>query len=73
MASRLEITRGRLELYVKAEQAILNGAQSYTIGNRSLTRANLEEISKMIDSLQDEIETLEGQSRGYSKRVVLMD
>ena len=73
MASRLEITRGRLELYVKAEQAILNGAQSYTIGNRSLTRANLQEISKMIDSLQDEIETLEGQSRGYSKRVLLMD
>lgn len=33
-----------LALYEKGIKAILNGAQSYTIGGRSLTRANLSEL-----------------------------
>ena len=71
--TRLEIAQSRLELYRAAEQAILAGAQSYSIRNRSLTRADLKEIASMIESLQDEIETLEGKSRGYSRRIVIMD
>ena len=71
--TRLEIARSRLELYREAERAILAGAQSYQIGNRNLTRGSLAEIRKMIDSLQDEIEALEGKPRGYSRRVTIMD
>ena len=38
---RLERNTERLELYYEAERAILDGAQSYTIGTRTLTRADL--------------------------------
>ncbi|MBR1728517.1 MAG: hypothetical protein IJ728_03225 [Selenomonadaceae bacterium] len=69
----MEISKNRLDLYLRAEEAILNGAQSYTIGNRSLTRANLSEIRKMIDDLQEEIESLEGKPKGYTRRIVLID
>lgn len=34
-----------LALYITAEKKVLSG-QSYTINNRSLTRANLSEITK---------------------------
>ena len=48
---RLERNSERLELYYEAERAILDGAQSYTIGTRNLTRANLAEITDMIAAL----------------------
>lgn len=51
----------RLQLYLTAEQAILNGAQSYTIGHRQLTRADLEQVQKEIDKLTVEVAQL---SRG---------
>lgn len=63
----------RLEMYYEAERKILAGAQSYAIGNRQLTRANLGEIRKTISELEDELESLIGKSRGISRRVVFMD
>lgn len=42
----------RLEALYAAEKTILEGGQSYRIGNRTLTRANLADI-------QDEIARLE--------------
>ncbi len=68
----LEMARERLSLYYEAERRVLVG-QSYTIGDRQLTRANLSEIRKAIDSLKAEIEQLLGRSRGFSRRVVFMD
>ena len=68
----LEVAQERLSLYYEAERRVLVG-QSYTIGDRQLTRANLAEIRKAIDSLKDEIEQLMGRSRGFSRRVVFMD
>ena len=65
----------RLKLYVEAEKAVLSG-QSYTIGNRQLTRANLAEIRKAIDTLLDSGATLDdtpSQPRQMSKRVVFFD
>ena len=59
----------RLELYYEAERKVLRG-QSYTLGNRQLTRANLSEIRKAIKDLENELEQLEGRSRGFSRRVV---
>ncbi len=62
----------RLEIYYEAERKVLRG-QSYTLGNRQLTRANLSEIQKAIKDLENELEQLEGRSRGFSRRVVFFD
>ena len=62
----------RLELYYEAERKVLRG-QSYTLGNRQLTRANLSEIRKAIKDLENELEQITGRSRGFSRRVVFFD
>lgn len=41
----------RLRQYLAAEKAVLIGGQSYRIGNRTLTRADLAEIRAEIKSL----------------------
>ena len=53
------IQNQRLKMYLEAEQAVLTG-QSYTIGNRTLTRANLATIRAAIDDLVASGATLEG-------------
>lgn len=73
MANAIHNTR--LAQYLEAERAVLSG-QSYTIGNRTLTRASLAEIRKAIDSLVAGGATLDGSApsaQGMSKRVVFMD
>ena len=72
MARTLANVAARLELYYEAERRVLMG-QSYTIGNRQLTRANLAEIRKAIGDLEDELDSLAGNARGSSRRVVFMD
>ena len=65
----------RLRQYWEAEQKVLGG-QSYTIGNRTLTRANLAEIRTAIDDLISAGATLEDTSLSQvrrSKRVVFVD
>jgi hypothetical protein len=47
-------------------------AQSYTIGSRSLTRANLAELRGWKKELEDEIAALSGGS-GRFRRVVPVD
>lgn len=66
--ARLENYKTRLDLYIKAEAAILEGAQSYSIGSRNLTRADLAEIRKMISTLEDGIDELESELSGGSRR-----
>ena len=63
----------RLAMYLEAEKVVMTG-QSYTIGNRSLTRANLAEIRKAIDDLLAAGATLEGEitTGSRSKRVVFI-
>lgn len=67
--SREQLTRlrNRLELYYEAEEKILNG-QSYTIGDLTLTRADLGKVNKKIEELEVKISTLE--KRGTTKRKV---
>jgi len=72
MARSATVIVERLELYYEAERKVLRG-QSYTLGNRQLTRANLSEIQKAIKDLENELEQLEGRSRGFSRRVVFFD
>ncbi len=69
------IQHTRLQMYLEAERAVLSG-QSYQIGNRQLTRANLSEIRKAIDDLIAGGATLDGSEAntiGTSKRVLFID
>ena len=64
---KLKMTKERLLKYYDCEEKILQG-QSYTIGSRSLTRANLAEVQGMIAKLEADVEALE--TRGTTKRPV---
>lgn len=64
----LEKAKQMLDMWVEAEMAVAT-SQSYTIGSRSLTRANLAEIRKAIEYWRNEVAALEkGNSNG--RRVV---
>lgn len=65
---RYERDSKRLELYYAAEEAILGGAQSYTIGSRNLTRADLGEITEMIASLEQRVAEDEAAMAGGNRR-----
>lgn len=67
MAEKKKKLQNRLELYYEAEEKILSG-QSFTIGSRSLTRANLAEVTSMIKSLEDQIAAID--VNGTNKRKV---
>lgn len=54
MTSR-EIKQRRLKMYLEAEEKILQG-QSYTIGDRQLSRADLYRVQQMIEKLSAELE-----------------
>lgn len=64
---RLESYKRRLDLYYQAEEKVLNG-QSYTLGKRSVTRADLAEIRVAIKDLESKIQALE--TNGTTKRKV---
>lgn len=63
----------RLTVYYAAESAILSGAQSYSIGNRTLTRANITDILKMINRLEGQLTRLNRGNRITAHRVVPRD
>lgn len=71
MINRVEEYKRRLQLYYEAEEAILGGAQSYSIGSRNLTRANLAEVRKTIDELINKIAIEEARAKGKGKMKVL--
>lgn len=64
---RLAKTEARLAVYYEAELAVLSG-QAYTIGTRSLTRANLSLIKEQIESLEIKVEELKAQANGNGRR-----
>ena len=71
-AERLAERREELADVKAAIKMILNGAQSYRIGTRSLTRADLKELRKWKKELEDDIAGLTGGS-GRFKRVIPVD
>lgn len=74
MSTRKQLNNRRLKLYLEAEEKILQG-QSYTISNRTLTRANLSEVRKVIDDLLAQGAVLEGmepEKNRRSKRIVFI-
>ena len=67
--TRQEMLNERLRQYIKAEETILNGGQSYTIGDRTLTRADLKRIQTMIESLLNSGAVIEGMEVRKPRRV----
>ncbi len=58
-----ELTKKQLYAEVKAAiHAILTTGQSYTIGSRTLTRANITELRHLLDSLEAQIAAEENSS-----------
>ena len=70
LKAKYEQTKKRLELYYKAEEAVLVGGQHYIIGSRTLTRADLAEIRKNIKALKSELAELEALLSGNGRRAI---
>lgn len=65
----LEIAKKHLDAWLTAELEVTTH-QSYTIGSRSLTKANLSEIRKQIEYWSDQVARLENiEKRGGRNRV----
>gem|GEM_PF-385351 len=69
---QLERTQRRLELYYKAEEAILTG-QEYAIGTKRLRRADLEEVQAMIKTLENEVKSFRTQGKNRALRGIPLD
>lgn len=65
--NELERAKKHLEAWYNAELAISTG-QSYSIGPRSLTRANLSEVVKQIEYWKKEVARLERNPTGKMRR-----
>lgn len=70
MPSRLEMLQTRQDAYIAAEAAILGGAQSYAIGSRNLTRANLMEVRAAISDLEMQIASEKNRANGGRIRTI---
>ncbi|RDY30300.1 DUF6148 family protein [Lachnotalea glycerini] len=70
--TNLERLQARLDMYYKAEEAILTG-QEYRVGTRSLKRADLSEVSKMITEIEKKIAYEEKGGKNKSVRGVPLD
>ena len=70
----LDVAKTHLQAFLDAELAVATG-QSYKIGSRSLTRADLSEIKERIKFWSNEVERLEaGRKKGISAyRAVIRD
>lgn len=65
----LEIAKKHLDAWLTAELEVTTH-QSYTIGSRSLTKANLSEIRKQIEYWRNQVAWLENiEKRGGRNRV----
>lgn len=61
--SSIDEAREMLQMWLDAEKAVATG-QSYKIGSRSLTRANLSDIAKRITYWKNEVAKLESGRTG---------
>lgn len=64
--------QSRLTAYLDAEKAVLKN-QSYTIGTRTYTRANLKWIQDYIDSLRKQIAKARGKGTIRVRKAVFRD
>lgn len=64
----LAAAEAQLTLWIEASAAVA-GSQSYTIGNRSLTRADLGEIREMIEFWETRVARLDPTKRKPTRYV----
>lgn len=68
-----EVAKERLNMWLDANAAVATG-QSYTIGSRSLTRANLNDIQSQIEYWSSIVTKCEsGHKSIYIQRVIPQD
>lgn len=67
MALTLEEVQENLQMWREAEKAIAT-AQSYTIGSRNLTRANLSEVIRRIKYWEEKEAEIEMRAQGKRLR-----
>lgn len=67
---RLEIAKKHLDAWLTAELEVTTH-QSYTIGSRSLTKANLSQIREQIQYWQNEVARLENIEKGHGRNRVM--
>lgn len=75
---RLESVIRRLDAYYAAEEAILGGAQEYSVGTRRLRRGDLNAVREEIEKLEQQRDDLEcavelGNGGRKSYRVIYRD
>ena len=69
LKERLEIKQTQLKAAYDAYTALLSGqVKSYAIGSRNLTKFDLPQLEDSISKLENEVDLLEEQLRGGSKR-----
>lgn len=66
----LETAKKHHKEWLKAEME-LTTAQSYTIGTRTLTRANLAEIRKQIEFWENKIEQLKNKEKRNGRNRIM--
>ena len=69
---RLATYKARLKTYLEAEEAVLLN-QEYTIGTKSLKRADLGTIRAAIKDLEKQIDALEAGGKNKAFRLVPRD
>ncbi len=68
----LDTAQDHLEAWMEAEMMVTTH-QSYQLGSRTLTRADLGEIRKTIDYWDAKVKSLSGTGGGRARRVILRD
>ncbi|MBK5073237.1 hypothetical protein I2492_09435 [Budviciaceae bacterium CWB-B4] len=71
--SRRQLANYMVTEYIAAELAILTGAQSYSIAGKSLTRANLNDITKMRQYWERRVAAFNGRGGRVVKTVHIRD
>lgn len=66
----IEIAKEHLDIWLEAEIIVATG-QSYTIGSRTLTRANLNEIRKTIDYWENKVSAIEKSNKNNGRNRIL--
>lgn len=69
MGITLKQAQQHLEMWLNAEEEIAT-SQSYTIGTRTLTRANLKEVRDQIKFWQSKVDNLEKAAAGKGRNRV---
>ena len=66
---RLDRLKISLEKYYEAEITLIEGGQQYSLGSRSLTRANLAEVRRAITDLEKQIDRLTAELNGSGRNL----